>query len=116
MPRREPDRDSQRSALSGGFDLDRAQPVEHAPRDGLAPEAIRAGQQDEQLAVAGSADAVEVAQLRTQRPAHVGERALGQLGAVLARELLEISDRDEQAGERRPMPARATDLLLHTLA
>ena len=43
---------AQRPAPPVGFDLDRAQPLEHASGDDLAARAVGAGQHDQQLAVA----------------------------------------------------------------
>ena len=64
------------------FDLDRAQPVQHAAGDDLAAGAVGAGQHDHQLARARPPDPVEVAQLAAQGAAHIGEGPLGQLLAV----------------------------------
>src|SRR5579862_4630413 len=86
-PGDEPDRDLERPALAVGFDLDRAQARERAARDDLATRAVGAGEHHEQLELTGPSDAVEVAQLRREGVADVGERLLGELVAVLAREL-----------------------------
>src|SRR5207249_8378429 len=91
-PGGQPDRDLERAALAVGFDLDRAQALERAPRDDLAARSVRAREQDQELALARPPDAVEAAQLGAQRGAHVGERLLGELLSVVAREGLEVAD------------------------
>ena len=50
LPRGQPDGDAQRPARAVGFDLDRAQTLEHAPGDDLAARAVGAGQHQQQLA------------------------------------------------------------------
>ena len=97
LPLSQTDRDAQRPAQAVGFDLDRAQAIECPPGDDLAARTVRAGKHQQQLGVAGAADAIEAAHLGAQRGRDVGERLLGQLGAVLARQLLQVADRDQQA-------------------
>ena len=115
-PRGQSHRYAQRAARPLRFHLDRAQPVQHAPRDHLAARAIRAGQHDQQLAIAGAPDPVEAAQLPPQRARDVAERLLAQRAAVLARHLIEVVDHHQQAAQLRAMAFGAVDLLLQALA
>ncbi len=111
-PRRHADGHDQRSARAAGFDLDRAQAIEHATRHDLAARPVGAGQHDQQLAVAGPADAVEAPQLVAQRARRVVECLLAQLLAVFTGEDVDVLDPDQQAAELGAVALGAADLLL----
>ncbi len=91
-------RSGRRVAL--GFDLDRAQPVEHAPGDHLAARPVGA------RAARSAARCRSACPTRSKRRssrrsalADVGERLLAQLAAVLARHLVEVLDHHQQAAQ-----------------
>ncbi len=86
-PRGEPDRHAQRTPDTVGLDLDRAQAVEHASGDDLTAGAVRAGQHNEQLGVAGAPDPIEAPQLAQERRSGIGERLFGQLASMARGEI-----------------------------
>ncbi len=114
-PRRDPDRDRQRAAPAGGFQLDRAQTREDPPRDELPARQVGAGEHHEQLALGGAPDPVEAAQLAAQRELHVRKHPLDQQLAVSVAQRGQTRDVEQQAAERGAVAGRPVDLLLQAL-
>jgi hypothetical protein len=106
----------QRAAGALRFDLDRAQPLERTSGHDLSSRTVGAWQDDQQVVICGPPDPVEAAQFAPQRAGDVGDRLLTQLAAVLARQLVEVVDLDQQAAQLRAVAFGTDELLLQTLA
>ena len=110
------DGDRQGATLAVQLELDRVHPPERPPGDDLSAALIRTRQDDDQLAGALAADAVEAAQLASERSGDIGERLLIEPLPNLAIEHIPAFDPHEEAAQSGALAHGTADLLLEARA